>query len=69
MWTEALRKENRKGTESKIPGASLLPQKATLKLALPVTSCNCVNATNQLFANTMELLGALNSNSKALFVL
>lgn len=43
MWTEALRKENRRGTNS--PGGSLLPLKATLKLALPDMSCNCINAT------------------------
>lgn len=54
MWTEALRKENRKGTESEFPGGSVLPLKATLKLALPESSCNCINATDQLFANTND---------------
>lgn len=62
MWTEALRKENRKGTESKFHGDSLLPLKATLKLALPETSCNCINATDQPVTNTNESLRALNSN-------
>lgn len=67
MWTEALRKENRRGPESEFPGEPLHPLKATLKLALPETSCNCMNA-DQLFANTNKILRALNSNSETLFI-
>lgn len=68
MWTEAQRKENRRRTESEFPGGSLLLLKATLKLARPETNCNCINVTDQLFANAHELLRALNSNSKTQFI-
>lgn len=60
MWTKALRKENRRGTESGVPGGSLLALKATLKPAFPETGCNCINATDQPFAKTNESLRALN---------